>query len=113
VRAGRLRHLVDLRDPGTRTKDGKGGYTDPYDEKLSPSTWYCSIDPATPSVLERTVAATIEAKVTHVVTGRYHAGISTKTRLTHRGRFLFVRAVQNVEERNRELVLLCEEVLEP
>lgn len=113
VDSARFNKQVDLRDPGTRTRDGKGGFTDAYDLPLTPSTWFCEILPATAANLEQLVGGTTEVKATHIVTGRYHDGITTKTRLTFNGRQLFVRGTQNPEERNLLLVCLCEEVLLP
>lgn len=94
----------------TRTADTDGGYTEAF-AALSPSTWWVEITPATVRSLERFVAHTIQAKATHVVMGRYRADITTDTRLVFGTRNLYVRGVQNVEERNRELMLACEEVV--
>jgi SPP1 family predicted phage head-tail adaptor len=54
-----------------------------------------------------------EQKTTHIVTIRYHAQVTFNTRITHKGRHLYVRGIQNPDERNIDLVLLCEEVKTP
>jgi len=53
-----------------------------------------------------------ESKVTHLVEIDYHPQVTLNTRLIHEEtRFLYVRGLQDVEERHITLVLLCEEVL--
>jgi head-tail adaptor len=60
-----------------------------------------------------------ESKVTDIVTMRYHPQVTFNTRLTftdtRRGitRRLFVKGIQNVDERDTWLVLNCEEVFTP
>jgi hypothetical protein len=44
---------------------------------------------------------------------RHHPQVSFNTRIRHEGRQLFVRGIQNVDEDDRYLVLLCEEVQTP
>lgn len=46
----------------------------------------------------------------HLVTMRYHPEVTVDTLLVYGTRNLFVRSVQNVNEDNIELRLLCEEV---
>ncbi len=77
----------------------------------SPSRWHCVITPAPPTAFD-------ENKVTHEVRGRYHAQISTNTRLTFVDRnsvthWLYVRGVQDERLMNQRIVLLCEEVVTP
>lgn len=95
MRAGDLRHWVDLDEipDGTPTT-------------MVPARVPCAIRPAAPTAFD-------ENKVTHIVEMRYHPQITFNTRITHRDRQLFVRGVQNVNERNEWLVLLCEEVVTP
>jgi len=92
----KYRHWVDLDDP---VEDGTP-------VEFDPSRVKCSIQPQSPGAFD-------ETKTTHLVTMRYHPQVTFNTRIAHRGRFLFVRGVQNVDELNRELVLLCEEVKTP
>jgi SPP1 family predicted phage head-tail adaptor len=103
------RHRVTVQGV-TRTADSEGGYTEAY-AALSPSTWWVAIQPASVRSLERFVASTIQAKATHVVTGRYRSDVNTNTRLVFGSRTLYVRGVQNVDELNRELLVACEEVV--
>lgn len=96
MKAGALRHLVELDDP----------VEDRTPVVFSPAQVFADIQPAPPSAFD-------ELKVTHLVRIRYHEQVTFNTRLTHRGRRLYVRGIQNVGERNRELVLQCEEVVTP
>jgi len=78
---GTLRQVVTLSNPGTAVPDGEGGGTLTY-APLDPAQWRCSIEVASVRATERLFAATITAHATHIFTGRYHPGITTKTRLT-------------------------------
>lgn len=116
---GRLRHSVLLENEETGAVEGD--VVTVY-KKLNPSRWHCSIEPATTRDLERRAASTVIATATHLITGRYHPGITTKTRitkgdrnpdgsLTPGSRSFNVTGVQNPQERNEALVLTCEEVV--
>jgi head-tail adaptor len=96
MNAGALKHWVLLENPV------EGEPPAP----LNPAYVWASIRPAPPGSFD-------ERKTTHEVGMRYHQEVTFNTRITHRGRFLYVRGIQNVEERNLELVLLCEEVVTP
>ena len=47
---------------------------------------------------------------TFEVRTRYRTGFTTGMRITHNGRVMHISQVVNVDERNREIVLQCEEV---
>jgi len=94
--AGDLRHRVTLDDP---VEDGTPVV-------FNPSVVFAAIRPVAPGAFD-------EQKTTHLVTIRYHAQVTFNTRITHAGRHLYVRGIQNVDERNTDLVLLCEEVKTP
>ena len=78
---GELRQNASLTGPGVPTPDGDGGYTYTY-APLNPAQWRCAISKVTVKNSERFFSATIIAKATHIVTGRYHPGINAKTRIT-------------------------------
>lgn len=105
---GKMRHRVAVQAPA-RTPDGAGGYTEAF-TSTSPSPVWAAVEPATPKTIERVVGDSVQGRITHLVTMRYHAAVTTKTRLVHRARNLDVRGVQNVDEMNQWLVLACEEV---
>jgi SPP1 family predicted phage head-tail adaptor len=106
VRAGELRHLITLQTPSTAAPDGDGGFTNTWTDL---ATVWASIVPATARDLERVVAGTVQSSATHLVTIRYLAGVTTKTRVVFGSRLLSVTGVQNTDERNISLVLVCQE----
>ena len=78
---GGLRNVASASKPtGTRTIDAGGGYVETY-APLDPPRWNCKIDKASVKVAERLFAATVLAHATHILSGRFHPGITTKTRL--------------------------------
>lgn len=107
---------ITLEAVSSRARDTDGGWTDVY-SPLSPSTAWAKIDAATPHDLERRVANTISAQVSHLVTIRYHKGVNTNTRVTFTDpagtHTLYVRGMRNVEQRNIDLEMACEEVISP
>jgi hypothetical protein len=88
MNSGALRQLVTLDTP-----NGSNGYL-----PLDPPTWWCAafsqgVDQAT------------------LLTGRFHPGINTATRVHYaNGRIFQVDSVINREERDVELVVTCREV---
>jgi len=105
---GALRHSIVLENPGPAVPDGDGGFTQAWVPNL-PSPVWASITPASARDLERLVAGSVQSNATHVVRIRYHANISTQTRVTFGTRVFEVTGVQNPDERNIELVLICQE----
>ena len=97
MEAGNLRHRVTLAD----------GVVDAQTATIyAPGQVWAAVQPMPPGAFD-------EQKVTHQVTIRYHAQVGFNTKITHAGRSLYVRGVQNVDERNAYQVLLCEEVVTP
>jgi hypothetical protein len=89
MNSGALRHLVTLDQP-----DGYGSST-----PLDPPDWYCAV------IAEGGAGGT-------VLVGRYHPGISTRTRVHLKGRIYHVDEVRNRDERDVELVLTAHEVFD-
>lgn len=104
---GQMRHRLVVENPAN-TADGDGGYSEAY-TAASPSPVWASIEPATPSVVEQQVGNRIEAPITHIVTMRWHLGVTTRTRLTFGSRRFFVRGLQKINEVGEWLVCSCEE----
>jgi SPP1 family predicted phage head-tail adaptor len=91
--------------------DGDGGYTEEW-TPLDPPNGWAAIEPATQRSLERVTASfTVQAIATHVVTLDYHPTLNIEARVFYHGRQFQIHAIQNVDERNRQLVLVCSEVL--
>jgi head-tail adaptor len=104
-------HRVTVQTPGTAVPDADGGFTQAWADAVPP-TWQVSIMPATARDLERVTSGTVMASASHVVTGPYHPQVTTLTRLLFGSRVLQVTGVQNPEERNRETIAICEEVVQ-
>lgn len=108
--AGLRRHTVVLQNPGSPVPDGDGGFTLSWTD-LAPRIMQASIQPATARDLERVAAGSVLSSATQIVTIPYHAQVTTKTRITFNGRTLNVTGVANPDERNKELILACTELV--
>lgn len=107
--AGARRHLVTLQSLAL-TADGDGEPTgSPMD--LEPAQMWASIEPATAQNLSRLVAGTFEAVATHIVKFPYRADVTTQSQIIFGTRTLNVLSIQNPKERNRQLILICSEVV--
>ena len=106
---GQKRHRVTLANP-TASADSDGGYTETWAQLLTTDVW-ASIEPVSTGSIERLFANVVEAKLSHLVGIRYYKTVSTKTRLTFGARYLYVRGIRNVDERNEQMWLACEEVV--
>lgn len=105
IRAGELRHMVDVEQKSGSTTDGMGN---------SYQTWAalypdvpCSVRPI--SGRERWSADKTQAVTTHEVRMRFLDGITSGMRLKFGARYLNVNSVLNVGELDIELVLECTE----
>lgn len=107
---GAFRHVVTLDDPGDPVSDPDGGWM-PGWTPLDPPTWHCAIQQPAARTLESIGAGSVEAQATHMLTGRYHPGISTQTRVTFEGRTFNVLYVANRDERDVQTDLVCAEVV--
>lgn len=58
---------------------------------------------------ERLVASIVRAETTHKVTMRHLAGITPANQLIFGSRIFEIESILNVEEKNREMVLMCKE----
>lgn len=92
--SGRLRHSITLAQLEQHTGDRSA---------LVPYRVRAAIEPLPPSQDDR--------RTMHYVTIRYHAGVTLDTVIGFNGREIYVRGVQNVEERNVEMRLYCEEIV--
>lgn len=106
---GSYRHRVTFQNPGAAVPDGDGGYTQTWTDLAE---WYVSIQPASARDLERVAAGTVIATATHIIRGRYLAGVSTQTRMVFNGRTFEITGVSNLEERNILMELVAVEVVD-
>lgn len=103
IRAGKLRHRVEIRR-ATEARDDFGGVVQSW--TLVAKRW-ASVDPLRGR--ERFAAQQVQADVTHKVRLRYTESLMPTDRIVHDGRTFEIGAVLNVSERDREMELLCTE----
>ena len=102
--SGLLRHQITIQRE-SKTKDAVGGYDG--------STWathlqpYAYIKPV--SGFERLQAMKLEATISHKIYIRYVADISPNDRIVFNSRTMQIRAIINIEERDKWLELTCDE----
>ena len=109
MRAGELRHRVTIQ----AVTDGLGTAGGPTETWADVATVWAAVE----SVLNR-VAATeymeaqqVEAQALTRIRIRYRAGVTPKHRVLWGTRVYNILAVNNVDERNIELHLMCRELL--
>ena len=93
---GDYKHLVTFQDPGPAVPDGVGGYTQSWTD-LAPGLWRVSVLPAAVRDLERVAAGTVITQGTSIVSGHYHSGVSTRTRMLFNGKTYSVTGVRYVD----------------
>lgn len=105
-RAGDRRHKVALQSIPTTTPTSTG-FTGTWTTYAS--VW-AAVRPAGPGLNERIAATTTQAPITHEVEIDYRDDVEQTHRvLLNSTRALYLAGQQNVEERNKTLVLWCEE----
>jgi SPP1 family predicted phage head-tail adaptor len=105
MRAGTLRHPVLIQEL-VAVDDDRGGKT------FTPTTRFsqkAAIQPLEGS--EHWEAARQDPKLTHAVTIRYRSGIKPKFRVAFGTRIFNIKFIINENERNRKLILMCEELV--
>ncbi len=101
---GELRARLVLEGP-VETPDRAGGVTRSWTPLAS--VWG---DVATLNAQQRLEADQIGQTVTHRLTLRWRAGLSTKQRLRRGSQIFLIRGVQDPDDRRRRLVCNCEEI---
>jgi SPP1 family predicted phage head-tail adaptor len=111
MRAGQLRHRVAIEAPAEEPDDvGDVRTTWAAIPSSAPDgLWAAEVKPL--AGREAVVVRQLRAEATHAVTLRYGAPATPRHRLIHRGRVLQVLSSLDVDERRRELALVCKEVL--
>jgi SPP1 family predicted phage head-tail adaptor len=100
---GRLRKRVQLQQL-VRNQDDFGEAVPSYSTY---ATVWASVEPLQGRELE--FAQQISAEITHKVTIRYNAAVTSEHRVVYGERILEIEAVINPEERNEMLILMCKE----
>lgn len=105
-RSGERRHRVALQSITGRSASGDG-YTDTW---ATYATVWAEVRPAPASSSDRAVAQTQQTPITHLVALDYRSDIKARHRVLLKDtRALYIRGLQNEDERNVTLVLSCEE----
>ena len=105
MRSGRLRHRVTIQQPVVAVNG--------YGERIT--TWstvaivWAAVEPLRGR--EFFDAEQVQAEISHRVVLRYRSGITSTMRLLHKGRVLHIQSPPiDVDERHRELQLMCREM---
>lgn len=133
MRIGPLRHRVKIQTP-VITRDDCGGAIETWEDFAAPasgvytdpaiagaetdsgttgvlttltSTFYASIEPLIGR--EYMAAKQMQADVTHKIRMRYIPGLTTTMRIVFGTRVFEIESILNVQERNRELVIMATE----
>lgn len=107
MRTGRLRRIVSIQAP-TQTQTGTGATkTTSWSAIAGGANVWADIDESPGK--ESLQAAQVNAKRPVTVTMRYLAGITAQMRVLYGSRTFQIIGPQNLDQRNRVLVLYCEE----
>lgn len=107
MRAGKLRHKINIERPGTAEDSTGATVASPYTVFLN-NIW-ADVSPAPMSGREQVAGQQTKNPITHEVRVRYRAGITSAMRVVFDGRYFNIMAIVDKEERNVELTLMCEE----
>lgn len=101
--SGKLRHKINLQRQA-ETPDGGGGTVLAWATFASPRAW---VKPMSGG--ERFHSMRLEANTTHRIFVRYRTDLLTSDRIEFGGRLFQIRAIINIEERNRWLEIYADE----
>lgn len=105
MRAARLRHRVTIQQPVVAVN----GYGERITTWSTVATVWAAVEPLRGR--EFFDAEQVQAEISHRVIMRYRAGMESTMRLLHEGRVLHITAPPiDVDERHRELQLMCREM---
>lgn len=105
MRAGRLRHRITIEEK-TVTQDAFG------EPDATWSTYVKAWARVTPLTGREYMEAQAQSQsVSHEVRMRHRDGVTPEMRMVHGGRVFDIEAVLNEEERDRELILMCREMV--
>lgn len=105
MRAGDLRHQVTIQQFES-IDDGGGGHEEVWTDL---TTVWGSVEPLNGK--ERYDAQQIQATLSHKIRIRYYPNLKPSMRVKFETRVFNILSIINFEERNRELQLMCEELI--
>jgi len=114
MRAGRMRHQIELYRPASQTANPYGE-TQAEPERVASESpggfWWCEVTPVGGVEFEN--GRQTQAAVTHQIRMRHHPllNVTPGWRIEFKARRLEVTAVVNVEERNREVLITAREMV--
>jgi SPP1 family predicted phage head-tail adaptor len=100
MRTGKLRNLAKIQQ-NTPTRDTAGGEIAAWADFVS--SWWCDLVGVKGGEMYR--GRVVHAQADYQASGRYVAGVTAKMRVTLGSRTFDVMAVENVDNRGRELQL--------
>jgi len=103
MEAGRLRHVVELQE----NQPTKNSLNETIDNWVTVATLRAAI--STLNGREIMAANAVGAQSTHKIEVRYHPSITAEKRVLFGTRTFDINNVNNVDERNREMILTCQE----
>jgi SPP1 family predicted phage head-tail adaptor len=103
VNIGKLRHRITI-EQVIETQDADGSMIETW---TTFAMAQASIEPI--SGREYFAAQSTQADVTHRIRLRYLSGVTPKMRVNYNSRIFDILSVININERNRELQLMCRE----
>lgn len=111
---GGQRNLINVFNPGAPVSDGDGGFTLTYSAAMQP-TWWASIERAGQQKAARVFSDTTLSHATHLLQGRFHPQLITKSRVTWTDRSSVLHTadvldVDDVQGRGVETVALVSEI---
>lgn len=106
VRMCDLRHSITFQEENATADDG-GGFTDPWDNPTNVATLKACIEPL--KGMERLRSLQLETPVSHKITTRYRAGLKPEHRILFGTRVFNVRAIINIEEKNKWFEIMADE----
>jgi SPP1 family predicted phage head-tail adaptor len=102
---GDMRQRVTIQRE-TQARDAHGGVTRTWSDV---GTRWASVQNGTGREFVR--AKSVSPEMTHLVKMRYYNGLTTKDRLTFKGRTLNIESIADRDERERYYELVCRELV--
>lgn len=103
ITAGDLRHKITI-EQVTRVSDGQGGFTETWSTFAAP---WAKVEPL--SAGQKLWAESLQHRISHKVTTRYFAGVTSDMRITWGSRVFHIKGIRNLEEKSRWLEISAEE----